>query len=180
MNIRDKMYVDKACQETLAKYGQPQVAEAIRQLIKNDNPNCFIGYDNKENMSEIDKEELCGHMLASIIEGRALKESRHYALLLGTKKTRIENMDYDEIELSLKDSYLNGNAHYLQELTKKGIEQSTIYADKLINTFLHFRYQTHNLSPQELNDYEQSTYEGQQIASDFSDINAYQTSSVRR
>jgi len=177
MDRHQKLQIDKACQETLAKYGEPQVAEAMKQLIRNDNPLYFTGRDNKENMDNLDKAELCNFMFESIVEGRLLKESRHYALLLGTNKRDIASMDFDEIELYLTKCYENGYVSELSSYIHQGINNSEKSTDNIINAFVHFRYNSHNLSPQELLDFEANTLEGAEISNTFSNILNYKTNS---
>ena len=170
MDRYQKLEVDKACQETLAKYGEPQVAEAMKQLIRNDNPLYFTGRDNKENMDNLDKAELCNFMFESIVEGRLLKESRHYALLLGTKERDVSKMDYDEIELYLTKCYESGYVSELSSYIHQGIYNSEKSTDNIINAFVHFRYNSHNLSPQELLDFEDKTLEGNKVTALFDSI----------
>ena len=133
-------FINKACKETLDKYGDKQVSFAMKELLQNNNPKCFTGSDNKANMFNIPKEEIEKYMLFSILTNLVVKTKKGYAQLLAPTTYNVNDMSVDDVALMLEEQTKNyGTGKVLNDM--EGIlKTDNVLGNKIVDTFIDKRY----------------------------------------
>lgn len=181
MDYDKKSIIDKACTDTINKYGSEQCVFAILSFItqkdENKKPfsNAFTGMENKLNMSEnITKEELQNMIISTLLVSKEYRLAHHHATILGVQTTDIDKMHPQEVENYLMDKYANtSDVNYFCNQLKNDMMYGydDMFARKLVSSFVYDRYTNGFISSYDLDNFEATNQSAADISASI--MNSY-------
>ena len=181
MDYDKKSIIDKACTDTINKYGSEQCVFAILSFItkkdENKKPfsNAFTGMENKLNMSEnITKEELQNMIISTLLVSKEYRLAHHHATILGVQTTDIDKMHPQEVENYLMDKYANtSDVNYFCNQLKNDMMYGydDMFARKLVSSFVYDRYTNGLISSYDLDNFEATNQSAAEISASI--MNSY-------
>ena len=181
MDYDKKSIIDKACTDTINKYGSEQCVFAILSFItkkdENKKPfsNAFTGMENKLNMSEnITKEELQNMIISTLLVSKEYRLAHHHATILGVQTTDIDKMHPQEVDNYLMDKYVNTsdvNSFCNQLKNDMMYGYDDMFARKLVSSFVYDRYTNGLISSYDLDNFEATNQSAAEISASI--MNSY-------